>query len=39
MGESFQEQLYYKRHMDKTKGGWNQGKEGGMAGVVRSGMG
>ena len=23
----------YKRHMDKTKGGWNQGREVGMAGV------
>ena len=23
----------YKGHMDKTKGGWNQGKEVGMAGV------
>ena len=23
----------YKRHMDKTKGGWKQGREVGMAGV------
>ena len=23
----------YKGHMDKTKGGWNQGREVGMAGV------
>ena len=23
----------YKGHMDKTKGGWDQGREGGMAGV------
>ena len=23
----------YKGHMDKTKGGWNQGREVGLAGV------
>ena len=23
----------YKGHMEKTKGGWNQGREEGMAGV------
>ena len=27
----------YKGHMDKTKVGWNQGREVGMAGVGRSG--
>ena len=26
-----------KGHMDKTKGGWEQGREVGMAGVGRSG--
>ena len=29
----------YKGHMDKTKGGWNQGREVGMAGVGGSGGG
>ena len=29
----------YKRHMDKTKGGWNQGKEVGMPGVGGRGGG
>ena len=29
----------YKRHMDKSKAGWNQGREMGMAGVERSGRG
>ena len=24
----------YKGHIDKTKGGWNQGREVGMAGVA-----
>ena len=27
----------YKGHTDKTKGGWNQGREVGMAGVGGSG--
>ena len=27
----------YKGHMEKTKGGWNQGREEGMAGVSGSG--
>ena len=26
---------YYKGHMNKTKGGWNQGREAGLAGVGR----
>ena len=29
----------YKGHMDKTKGGWDQGREVGMAGVGGSGGG
>ena len=28
---------YYKGHMDKTKGGWKQGREEGLAGVGSSG--
>ena len=30
---------YYKGHIDKTKGGWKQGREVGMAGVEGSGGG
>ena len=26
---------YYKGHMDKTKGAWNQGRDVGMVGVRR----
>ena len=28
---------YYKGHMDKTKGGWNQGREVGLAGMGERG--
>ena len=28
-----------KGHMDKTKGGWEQGREVGLAGVAREGWG